>query len=236
MDKPDLVFACCKQLWKENEHLDAFNCLAQLVDSLHRAAAISPPSENFDRRRLTAKCFLKLGAWLDALPPPSTSPIGIIDQSNELAPQKKVMDYYCSATEYDPTWYKAWHCLAACHFNAVLYYKQALSNGAFITMAPPPPTPPQPMSPLLPHHASQSTIMMSSGDASVGGGMFPSAATSSISPLVHSRSMPSAIQMISPKAQLEMSINSHALNAVKCFLQAIKLSQGSRLQDTLRYI
>jgi hypothetical protein len=26
------------------------------------------------------------------------------------------------------------------------------------------------------------------------------------------------------------------LNAVKCFLQAIKLSQGSRLQDTLRYI
>lgn len=40
-----------------------------------------------------------------------------------------VLDYYASATEHDPNWYKAWHAWAYMNFETVLFYKQQEKQG-----------------------------------------------------------------------------------------------------------
>jgi FKBP12-rapamycin complex-associated protein len=63
------------------------------------------------RKRLLARCYLKLGEWLEALQ-------GIKEDSIPA-----VLSYYAAATKHDSSWYKAWHAFAYTNFEAVLFYK-----------------------------------------------------------------------------------------------------------------
>jgi len=67
------------------------------------------------RRRLLARCYLKLGEWQEAIQ-------GINEESIP-----SVLQYYAAATDHDSGWYKAWHAWAYMNFETVLFYKQQQS-------------------------------------------------------------------------------------------------------------
>jgi serine/threonine-protein kinase mTOR len=64
------------------------------------------------RRRLLARCYLKLGEWQEAIQ-------GITEESIPA-----VLRYYSASTDHDSGWYKAWHAWAYMNFESVLFYKQ----------------------------------------------------------------------------------------------------------------
>jgi len=64
------------------------------------------------RRRLLARCYLKLGEWQEAIQ-------GITEESIPA-----VLRYYAASTDHDAGWYKAWHAWAYMNFESVLFYKQ----------------------------------------------------------------------------------------------------------------
>ncbi|XP_066601544.1 serine/threonine-protein kinase mTOR [Prorops nasuta] len=112
---PQVTFAYCKHMWMANKRDEAYGQLQRFVQ-------FSQPNGNLvlnqeeekqqeARKRLLARCYLKLGEWLEALS-------GITEQSIPA-----VLSYYSAATEHDPTWYKAWHAFAYTNYEAVLFYK-----------------------------------------------------------------------------------------------------------------
>lgn len=70
------------------------------------------------------RCYLKLGAWQEALE-------GITENSIP-----SILNCYHQATEYDPSWYKAWHSWAYMNFETVLFYKQQQEREARVPNQP----------------------------------------------------------------------------------------------------
>ncbi|XP_034935910.1 serine/threonine-protein kinase mTOR [Chelonus insularis] len=117
---PQVTFAYCKHMWVANKREEAYNQLRTFVQNY-----LQPPppgllidgeeehqQHQYDaRRRLLARCYLKLGEWLEALQ-------GIHEHSIPA-----ILNYYEEATEHDPCWYKAWHAFAYTNFESVLFYK-----------------------------------------------------------------------------------------------------------------
>jgi len=130
---PQVTFAYCKHLWVANKREEAYNQLQRFVQTYLQpttAAIINQEDEKQyeSKKRLLARCYLKLGEWLESLQ-------GINEHSIPA-----VLSYYAAATEHDPTWYKAWHAFAYTNYETVLFYKhqqgsdsapmEAAGNGA----------------------------------------------------------------------------------------------------------
>ncbi|XP_012282445.1 serine/threonine-protein kinase mTOR isoform X2 [Orussus abietinus] len=126
---PQVTFAYCKHMWVANKREEAYGQLQRFVHAFLQpaaaatAAAVAQPGpgtlpvgqddgkQQDARKRLLARCYLKLGEWLESLR-------GINEHSIPA-----VLSYYAAATEHDPTWYKAWHAFAYTNFETVLFYK-----------------------------------------------------------------------------------------------------------------
>ncbi|XP_043266889.1 serine/threonine-protein kinase mTOR isoform X2 [Venturia canescens] len=113
---PQVTFAYCKHMWMANKREEAYNQLRTFVQSSLQPTTASLVNQEDEtqqevRKRLLARCYLKLGEWLEALQ-------GINEHSIPA-----VLSYYAAATEHDPTWYKAWHAFAYMNFETVLFYK-----------------------------------------------------------------------------------------------------------------
>ena len=130
---PQVTFAYCKHMWVAGQREEAYGQLQRFVHSFlpnHQCQQPLIPLQLDDdkRKRLLARCFLKLGEWLEALQ-------GINEQSIPA-----VLSYYSAATRHDSSWYKAWHAFAYTNFEAVLFYKHQQgdsglgeqSNGALL--------------------------------------------------------------------------------------------------------
>ncbi|CAG7725809.1 unnamed protein product [Allacma fusca] len=95
-------YAWAKHLWSSNRQEEAFSKLQDFVKT---------ESKNPDLRKLLARCYLRLGEWEESLHGLNSSVI------------ENVLKYYSTATNLDPTWYKAWHAYAYMNFEAVLFWK-----------------------------------------------------------------------------------------------------------------
>lgn len=67
-------------------------------------------SQKPDLSTLLSRCYLKLGKWQESLQ----------DFNAETIP--KIYEHYVKATEFDESWYKAWHALAYMSYEAVLFH------------------------------------------------------------------------------------------------------------------
>ncbi|XP_077275474.1 serine/threonine-protein kinase Tor isoform X1 [Temnothorax americanus] len=113
---PQVTFAYCKHLWVANKREEAYSQLQRFVQTYLQpttATVINQEDEkqHESKKRLLARCYLKLGEWLESLQ-------GINEHSIPA-----VLSYYAAATEHDPTWYKAWHAFAYTNYETVLFYK-----------------------------------------------------------------------------------------------------------------
>ncbi|KAF6208231.1 hypothetical protein GE061_016683 [Apolygus lucorum] len=113
---PQVTYAFTKHLWTSGEKNRAYSQLNQFVQTAQNLSAIhlSGPDEFKQpelRRRLFARCYMKLGSWQEQLQ-------GINDQSIP-----SILQCYMTATEHDKMWYKAWHAWAYMNFQTVLFYK-----------------------------------------------------------------------------------------------------------------
>uniref|UniRef100_A0A915Q5B5 Serine/threonine-protein kinase TOR n=1 Tax=Setaria digitata TaxID=48799 RepID=A0A915Q5B5_9BILA len=215
---------------------------------------------------LVAKCCLKLGDWYDTLPPPakdvqqSVSPVSIPQQSSVnppimisvspllltsnhvqipppaiLAPSPHVlpplqpsppqptltqtMKFYTDATTYDPTWYKAWHKLASAYFNAAMYQTQNSFSPA------PPPPPFIGAMPSTPSYGPFGSIMSQDTSSDI------------LIAQLHPPPPPPAPVIVNPPSPApNQAMIFLAKQAVSSFIKAITLAEGSRLEDTLRFL
>ncbi|KAG8279048.1 hypothetical protein J6590_008066 [Homalodisca vitripennis] len=114
---PQVTFAYTKHLWMAGQKEKAYGQLHEFVQTyltqpVKQLPALSDDGKNLEmRRRLLARCYLKLGQWQESLQ-------GINEHSIPA-----VLQYYAAATDHDPNWYKAWHAWAYMNFETVLFYK-----------------------------------------------------------------------------------------------------------------
>ncbi|KAL7287805.1 hypothetical protein TKK_0018180 [Trichogramma kaykai] len=120
---PQVTFAYCKHMWVAGKRNEAYGQLQRFVHNFlpsQPAALVQlmPDEERQpeNRKRLLARCYLKLGEWLEALQ-------GMNDHSIPA-----VLSYYSAATDHDPMWYKAWHAFAYTNFEAVLFFKHQIGD------------------------------------------------------------------------------------------------------------
>lgn len=104
-------------MWVDGKRDEAYGQLQRFVRGFlpsQQQQQQQPPEDERQleaRKRLLARCYLKLGEWLEALQ-------GIKEDSIPA-----VLSYYAHATKHDSSWYKAWHAFAYTNFEAVLFYK-----------------------------------------------------------------------------------------------------------------
>ncbi|XP_054269929.1 serine/threonine-protein kinase mTOR-like [Macrosteles quadrilineatus] len=121
---PQVTFAYTKHMWMAGQKEKAYNQLHEFVQK-YLELPVKTTSGSADdgkqlemRRRLLARCYLKLGQWQESLQ-------GLNEKS-----VRAVLQYYEAATEHDPDWYKAWHSWAYMNFETVLFYKCPPTNQA----------------------------------------------------------------------------------------------------------
>ena len=68
------------------------------------------------RPKIVCRCYLKLGDWCETL------------HSYTEASIPRILRYYASATEHHRLWYRAWHAYAIMNYQAVLFYKTAVTD------------------------------------------------------------------------------------------------------------
>ena len=87
--------------------------------SIQLSGAASPDQEAekqlVETRKLLARCYLKLGSWQESL------------QGLQESSIPTVLQYYTASTEYDSSWYTAWHSWAVMNFETVQYYKGTIT-------------------------------------------------------------------------------------------------------------
>ncbi|ODN03392.1 Serine/threonine-protein kinase mTOR, partial [Orchesella cincta] len=119
---PQVTYSFTKHLWAEGKKDVAFRQLKNFVSStlipqlngkvpnqfLHDG--VKQEVATAQLRKLLARCYLRLGEWQESLEKQSDTMIA------------QILNYFSSATEHDPTWYKAWHAFAFMNFDAVHYY------------------------------------------------------------------------------------------------------------------
>lgn len=198
---PKVTFAYTKHMWRAGQKEAAFNQLHHFVQASLQSSNLqtiaAEEMHKHEHYKLLARCYLKLGEWQESLQ-------GINDAST---PQ--VLQYYASATEYDPEWYKAWHAWAYINFEALLYHKQQLQQFQQQQQQ-------QQHQPLGSKAAL--SVPLSPGDIGK---------TFQINDTSMSGSRPG---LIAPH------IHNYAVPAVQGFFRSIALSHGNSLQDTLRLL
>ncbi|XP_066992513.2 serine/threonine-protein kinase mTOR isoform X2 [Anabrus simplex] len=120
---PQVTFAYTKHMWMSGQREEAYSQLHRFVQASLHPQTMQLINQDDDkqqdlRRRLLARCYLKLGQWQESLQ-------GINEHSIPA-----VLQYYAAATEHDTAWYKAWHAWAYMNFETVLFYKQQQSAEA----------------------------------------------------------------------------------------------------------
>ncbi|XP_014254034.1 serine/threonine-protein kinase mTOR [Cimex lectularius] len=113
---PQVTYAYTKHLWTSGEKDKAFSQLNTFIQAAQQQPImqLSGPDDFKQqdlRRRLLARCYMKLGSWQEQLQ-------GINEQSIPA-----ILQCYMSAKQHDDTWYKAWHAWAYMNFQTVLFYK-----------------------------------------------------------------------------------------------------------------
>uniref|UniRef100_A0A915JVW2 non-specific serine/threonine protein kinase n=1 Tax=Romanomermis culicivorax TaxID=13658 RepID=A0A915JVW2_ROMCU len=123
LDRPDLVYAYCKQMYYSGKVESATTNLKLLLETSLKSQILQriDLNERAELWTLKAKCYLKLGQWLET------------GRSDNDPPSLQVMHYYRYATEWEKNWYKAWHALACTNFSAILYYKNQIAKAAGIS-------------------------------------------------------------------------------------------------------
>lgn len=109
--QPQVTFAYAKHLWMTDQKSLAFDLLSKFFNE-YTQQCNSGEVPHDESQRLLARCYLKLGAWKEALE-------GITENSIP-----SILNCYRQATEHDSSWYKAWHSWAYMNFETVLFYKQ----------------------------------------------------------------------------------------------------------------
>lgn len=129
--QPQVTFAYTKHLWQDGNKVLAYNKLAQFLKE-YTQEETSEDVTHEERKRLLARCYLKLGAWQESLQ-------GVTESSIP-----SVLKSYKAATDHDPSWYKAWHAWAYTNFECVLFHKSSAEKAArdhAISNSQPPPSP-----------------------------------------------------------------------------------------------
>lgn len=110
-DQPQVTFAYTKHLWMAGNKSIAYKKLEGFLKEYTDQGAHEDVTHE-ERRRLLARCFMKLGEWQENLE-------GVTETSIP-----SILNRYQSATEHDSLWYKAWHSWAYMNFESVLFYKK----------------------------------------------------------------------------------------------------------------
>ncbi|VBB33194.1 unnamed protein product, partial [Acanthocheilonema viteae] len=156
-------------------------------------------------------------------PSPVFSPSSYMVQSLQPSPSQQTltqtMKFYENATAYDPTWYKAWHKLASAYFNAAMYQTQNSFSPA------PPPPPFIGAMPSFPSYGPFGSIMDRETSSDI------------LLPELHPPPSPSSSVIVNPPSPApNQAMIFLAKQAVSSFIKAITLAEGSRLEDTLRFL
>ena len=127
---PEVMYAQLKYRWANGAQPEILERLRTFTEDLADRASIksetssnsylTPPSESsnsttFSKRgmksvtKLLAKCYVKQGEWLTTLKQGDWQADHVQD----------IIDSYANATEYNHTWYKAWHSWALANFEVV---------------------------------------------------------------------------------------------------------------------
>lgn len=109
--QPQVTFAYTKHLWISDQKQHAYDQLSKFFNEYTQNTNNEDVTQD-ERKRLLARCYLKLGAWKESLE-------GITEKSIP-----NILNCYQQAAEHDPLWYKAWHSWAYMNFETVLFYKQ----------------------------------------------------------------------------------------------------------------
>ncbi|KAF5280820.1 hypothetical protein FQR65_LT14927 [Abscondita terminalis] len=109
-NQPQVTFAYTKHLWMSGKKQEAYMQLSNFLCEYNRQTDSEDVTHD-GRRRLLARCYLKLGEWQESLE-------GVKEKSIPL-----ILKCFQQATEHDHLWYKAWHSWAYMNFETVLFYK-----------------------------------------------------------------------------------------------------------------
>ncbi|KAF5285925.1 hypothetical protein FQA39_LY04386 [Lamprigera yunnana] len=109
-DQPQVTFAYTKHLWMSGKKQEAHMHLSDFLQEYTHQPDNNDVTHD-GRRRLLARCYLKLGEWQESLE-------GIKEKSIPF-----ILKSFHQATENDQLWYKAWHSWAYMNFETVLFYK-----------------------------------------------------------------------------------------------------------------
>jgi FKBP12-rapamycin complex-associated protein len=162
---------------------------------------------------------------------------------------KTILQYYHNATTFDASWYKAWHKLATTYYNLIMTDRNlslspvpsrppSLPNASLDgissveslnAMILPPLGMPPPVSPLPPPTIIEGGYVLPMGLVHGGaqsGRPSPTPSPNSVMPP----------QQSPAKFQPQSMVSLYATHAIRCFLRAIQLAEGSRLEDTLRLL
>jgi FKBP12-rapamycin complex-associated protein len=120
--QPHVTLAYAKHLWVAQQKQKAYQRLSQFVAEYSQIESIDEDICE-EKKRLLARCYLKLGAWQEALE-------GINEVSIPF-----ILKCYRQATEYDPQWYKAWHAWAYMNFETVLFYNSQEEKTHYTVLA-----------------------------------------------------------------------------------------------------
>ncbi|CAI5438055.1 unnamed protein product [Caenorhabditis angaria] len=239
-EKPQLVLALCKQLWQDEHREEALRTLEHLAKQFQKIHRNIEEQEKLylhsqEAARICAKVFLKLGEWNEIhyknRPPHEISGILIQNTMHRNNDAQKTINYYRTATQYDPKWHKAWHKLASSYFYATM--KDAPRQSQIRRLGPPMGPPPPPNLPLGGFGA------MNYPFNPIPQPDFPHPA-----PLGSLAGIPTMPSQTSPIMQhvsgfsgpLTNTNIENAMSAIFCFSKALFFAPGSRLEDTLRLL
>jgi FKBP12-rapamycin complex-associated protein len=104
---PRIVFAYIKHLYESGAKKESFDRLRAFISTLKR-----------DDAKLLARCHLTLGQWENELN-------DILSESTI----PHILASFKAATEYDHTWYKAWHAWALSNFEVITHYQKVSGSG-----------------------------------------------------------------------------------------------------------
>lgn len=110
--QPQVAFAYAKHMWMTGEEVRAYEQLKSFVQAFSQHNSRSSENIRDENRRLLARCYMRLGLWQNRVQ-------GLNDDSTQ-----GILSCYKEATNYDPSWYKAWHSWAYMNFKVIQAQKQ----------------------------------------------------------------------------------------------------------------
>ncbi|KAI6231501.1 Serine/threonine-protein kinase TOR [Aphelenchoides besseyi] len=250
LDKPFLALSICKQNWVDNHHRAAYTSVANLASTLHQLIDKNRDSiseyQLDPMRHLTAKCYLKLGDWNIELQSLVVQQQATRMRNPSRHPHAQRMDdprlnynptdmpsydkftqvtlqHYTHATNFDENWYKAWHKLGTVYYNLVMLDRQPIYGG-------------EQSSGQEYDQSTENHEAMPEQQPMTQGGIGIAYPHQYQQQTQHSQRYQQyqQQQMYKQQQQIAQLRTTYAQHAIRCFLRAIQLGEGSRLEDTLR--